>query len=108
MEDRMVRSRTADELEFPELVAMIRRLPPRSAAALAGIATGQGNGAFYHPASLRALVARGLVREGSGSIPTPHGPLPMTWYDVTSDRVHMACCEAMAGREADGPAGEET
>jgi hypothetical protein len=72
----MAKATTADELEYPELVALIRRQPARQAEALAGIAAGRGWAVAYHAYSLRALVARGLVREGTGSIPTPPRPPP--------------------------------
>jgi hypothetical protein len=101
----MAKSKAADELEYPELVALIRRLPAKQAEALAGIATGADGG--HHPASLRALIAKGLVREWEESRRDALGPYAVKRYDVTSYRVHMACCEAMAGLAADGPAGEE-
>jgi hypothetical protein len=93
----MARTKTADELEYPELVELIRRLPARQAAALAGIATGADGG--HHPASIQALIAKGLVREWEESRRDALGPYAVKRYDVTSYRVHMAWCEGVVGSE---------
>jgi hypothetical protein len=93
----MAKAKTAAELEYPELVALIRRLPAKQAATLDSIVIGPAGAC--HPASVRALIARGLVREREEPRRDALGSYTVKRYDVASIRVHMAWCQSAAGRE---------